>query len=308
MHTAQRWLTYVALVALVLMPMACGSSGGDDGDSGTDAGTDDGGTDGGGDTMALAVDLVVVVDNSADMAGEAQSVAQNLNGLAADLEAAMLDWRIVLISKFGTTGADLCIPPPLGGAVCGGPSPTNTTQFFHYSTSIGSNDSLCRVLETFDTADEFNLTPTGWQAWVRPAALKAFLFVTTDGVTCTTAHPVTQVLTGLNDTADAPAAASFFWDALLTMSPAQFGTLQDPRMTAFGILGIVPKDMNDASVPYTGADLPVVAECPTANEPGTAYQILATNGDGWRFSICTPASYDSIFSAIAQHLVTLAGP
>ena len=99
---------------------------------------------------------------------------------------------MIMVSRFGNdSGEDVCIEAPLSGIPQGGcepppAMPVNGERFFHYSVSIGSHDSWCRLLRTYNggLADGYGFAPNGWREWLRPDAFKVFLELTDDGVNC----------------------------------------------------------------------------------------------------------------------------
>lgn len=175
---------------------------------------------GGGSTAAaqvrVPVDIIIVIDNSPSMDDDIAAVQQRLNtDLAAVLAASDLDYRVIIVSRFGdestavtgspNSAANICISAPLGANAC--TNPANETlvlnpPFYHYSAEIESWDAWCQLLYGFNHADEIGVTdngasgsgtartwtskaPTGWQAWLRPEAFKHFLVITDDDADCT---------------------------------------------------------------------------------------------------------------------------
>src|SRR5690606_30087551 len=131
--------------------------------------------------------------NSGSMGQEIAGIQSNINvNFAQILENSGLDYRVIMVSRFGNdSGEDVCIEAPLGGIPQGGcepppAKPVNGERYFHYSVSIGSHDSWCKLLRTYDAnlKDEYGFAPNGWREWLRPDAFRVFLELTDDGVSC----------------------------------------------------------------------------------------------------------------------------
>src|SRR5262249_36527613 len=156
------------------------------------------------------------------MTQEIVGVQNNINkNFAMILDQSGLDYRVIMVTRHGpAAGAQsVCIEAPLSGIPAGGCAAppaqpvNNPPKFFHYSTEIASLDSWCKVLSTFNTKDEFNLAPMGWQAWLRQNAFKTFIEITDDRVSCI--NPAT--FQDLNTAAGATTAAANFDTALLAL-------------------------------------------------------------------------------------------
>lgn len=227
---------------------------------------------GGPECPPCSLDIIIVVDNSGSMDSEIDAIESTINSFASILTNAGKDWRIVLISEYS---ADFCIPPPLGGPTCG-PTPNNTTDFYHYSTSIASNNSLTKILNTYASADDFNLFPTGWQDLLRSNSLKVFLEFTDD---------------------DASLTAMDFDTALVTLSPEDFGTLEDRNYKFYSIIGV-----SEAGSPHPPTDPIILTSCAMGVDPGATYQELSILTGRDRYAIC-PLNFDIIFSDIAADLI-----
>lgn len=233
------------------------------------------------------LDIIVVVDNSGDMAVEMAEVEDNLNRLADSLTASIIDWRIILISEFSS----ICIPPPLHPN-CGA-MPENTNQFYHYSSSVNSHNALCKVIDGFDNPDAFNLTPNGYQDWLRTGTPKIFIVVTSDGVSCTsglTTYNDMDTEMGGEDVADD------FESTLSNLSPTHFGTINDPNYQLISIIGI--------SGTHGPLDPVVLTTCPAGVDPGTGYQVLSRRTNSMRYSSCS-ADYGPVFDQISMDLISL---
>jgi len=247
------------------------------------------------------VDIVFVIDNSGSMSEEANAVERNINDLGSTLEAAGIDYRIIMLTTHGGFSTEICVPPPLGSSNCSA-SPVSTDRFFHYSANVQSHDSLCKILNTFDggEVDEFNLFPGGWQGILRPTATKAFIEVSDDGTSCNFGG---VTYNDGNSVAGGEAVATDFDAALLGLSPLQFGTQVDRNYLFYSIIALEELPAG-AATPHDPT-LPVtLAECsPGAVDPGTGYQSLSRLTGALRFPMCRPDLYGAIFQGIASDLL-----
>lgn len=254
------------------------------------------------------VDIIIVVDNSGSMTLEIEGVQQNINqNFASIIEQSGLDYRVILVARHGSaSGAQsICIEAPLSGIPAGGCATppaqpvNNPPKFFHYSTEIASRNSWCKILDTFDTPDEFGLAATGWQEWLRPDSFKTFIEITDDGVGCTLDGKTYQ---DSNTVAGGTAAAPLFDESLLALSPANFG---DATARNYAFYSIVAMGFNTpATKPYDPTDPVLATECPTAANPGTGHQALSVLTNSLRFPICDTTSYDAVFQAIAAGVIS----
>jgi hypothetical protein len=193
----------------------------------------------------------------------------------------------------------ICISEPLSGASCAPvpEQPQNTERFRHYSSPVGSYDSLCQVLDTFTLPDEFGLAPNGWSAWLRPDALKVFVVVTDDSAGCASA--TSGALFSMAD--DPDMLAAHFDTELRRLSSSQF---QDPSgMRDYKWYSIV--GLSHSAVP---TDPPVETPCETAPTPGLAYQALSRLTDSMRYPVCEGTSFPQAFMDIAGEVVEEALP
>lgn len=246
-----------------------------------------------------AVDIILVLDNSGSMADELDAVEKNINtNFANILEQSGVDYRVILISRHrkevratsGESSTSICVSQPLSGlAVCAGPKPVNSARFFHYSIKIESDNSFDQILATYNVRDaSFSLAPGGWSDWLRPGAKKVFLELTDDNAVL----PV--------DT---------FLQKLTQLAPAQFGSdAAHPTFVFHSIIGIQEKA--PPTTPYLPADPIQMAKCTGGGDKvanaGLAYQDLSKRTGGLRFPICEFASYDTVFTTIANDVVVKA--
>ncbi|WP_437631351.1 hypothetical protein [Sorangium sp. So ce854] len=305
---------------------AAGGGGGEGGEGGDDTiGSGSGNNTGGGppvtpDTACVAtvaeatltkrpVDIIFVIDNSSSMANEIISVQNNINeSFASIIGASGIDYRVIMISAHGTAQQDdsICVGAPLSAASCE-PVPeqpgNNPPIFYHYSHEIRSNDALCVLLGSYNAVqpDEFGLAPSGWSEWVRADSLKVITVITDDHVGCQSTHLPRNIY--IDDTRQPwDDVADDFEELLFGMEPAVFGDAAAPNYVFHSIVGLLENTpATDAYAP--DADV-VESTCGTAVAPGTGYQALSKRTGGLRFPLCQTISYDVVFQAIAEGVIT----
>ncbi|HEX6271532.1 MAG TPA: hypothetical protein VFZ53_00760 [Polyangiaceae bacterium] len=294
---------------------AAGSGeGGDDGRGGVrDAGLPDVGFDydasSGGEGGACAVvtgdatlvkrpmDIIVSIDNSGSMAGEIDAVVARINtDFAQIIEASGIDYRVVMVSRYGhrnytlgETNYSVCVGPPLGSAACtqpNGPSPqlvNRPPRFYHHSTDIGSRNMWCRLTSSYTVRDEVPDSragwmpvancvgePTGcvpgWRYWLRQNAFKVFIGIT-DDAPGTNSGGTSQNCTTASGFADTLAGAQAFDRAIRTLDPAQFGAydMANPNTGRnyrwYSIVGMSPKAAPNQTTPFQPTEPVVTTIC-----------------------------------------------
>lgn len=241
------------------------------------------------------VDVIVLLDNSISMIDEARSMEQNLNvSFASILEQSGIDYRVILISKhrdndslLGATS--VCISSPLGAAAqCPTPQPAFGARFFHYSVSVGSNDSLTTLLDTYSGSrrDDYGLAPGGWSQWLRAESKKVFLELSDD---------------------NSLVPADRFLSALTSAAPDRFGTdAAHPSLVWHSIVGVAEKaTATEAYQPDEPVELrPCSGNRNSVFNAGTTYQDLSRLSGGLRFPICQFQAYDVVFRSIAEAVVS----
>jgi hypothetical protein len=247
------------------------------------------------------LDVIFVVDNSGSMENEIAAVRANINdSFASIIEASGADFRVIVISKFGPQGTELCIGPPLASAECGaGILATNSERFFHYDMPIDSLNPLCKLLQTFDQPDMSGRTPTGWREYLRPDAHKAFILITDDSAVCMYEDDAVSVHFGAPE-ADPFEDALMFHSALLAKAPEQLGVPPDVRYQFYSFVGM---QENAASAPYFPHEELVDQACATAASQGLVYQALSVVTDSLRYPVCEGVGFDSVFRVLAQNVV-----
>lgn len=255
------------------------------------------------------VDIILVIDNSGSMAAEIKGVQDNINeNFAEIIEASGLDYRVILVSRYGKyTSTQVCIEGPLAGIPKGGcetpPSQpvNNPGKFYHYSVEVDSTDSWCRILNTFNGAqqDLFKFAPTGWQSWLRAEAFKIFIEVTDDRVVCS----YNGSYYNDNNTIPGGATAAATFDAALrAMSPLHFGTTPETRNYRFySIVGLSFNEPPDK--PYAPGEPIVTTKCPSGVNGGIGHQSLSVATGALRFPLCDTTSYDALFQALAGGVI-----
>lgn len=254
--------------------------------------------------MHGATDIILVADSSVSILVEWVTALEDAlnDSLAGPLDAAKIDFRLIVIGEFSSSERALCVPPPLSNnQTCALPPPGNVEgRFYHYAASIKAQDALCVVLDGLYAPDSFNLTPTGWSAWLRDDALKAFLMFADGWVYCWSEGNLFD--DQKDDVAAGLAAANDWNDALLNLGAGLFGDPQDPNYTVYSLLAHTPVDPMNAAQPWLETDPVTVEECLSPRPPGVGHQWLSKNTDGLRWSICNPASYGAMLEQIAADL------
>lgn len=249
------------------------------------------------------VDIIFVIDNSGSMTDEIAAVRRNINrNFARIIEDSGVDFRVIMLSLFGTDAANVCIDPPLAGNACDvGLYGTNSERYFHYNVEIASFDPWCRILESLDGPDVEGRAPNGWLDWLRPDSEKAFVLITDDSAGCSYGGGSEgEVVFGAVG-ADPFEDALLFHQTLLAKSPEYFGVPPDVRYTFYSIVGV------EASEPSTEPWFPhqPVREraCDTAASAGRSYQALSVVTDALRYPVCEGRDFDAVFQVLAGNVV-----
>lgn len=248
------------------------------------------------------VDVIFVVDNSGSMAEEIAAIRKNINqDFASIISSSGVDYRVIMISKYGNDSLTVCVDPPLAQSGCNaGIQETNSLFFYHYDQEIGSSDALCQILATFDQPGAQGRAPTGWQAWLRPNAHKAFVVITDDSPLCTYRNGETNQSFG-GAAIDPFEDALNFHRALLQRSGAQFGVPPEIKYQFFSIVGLAVNAMpNEPYFPHHGI---VTSTCDTAPGPGPTYQALSIITDALRYPVCEGRSFDAVFRVLAKSVI-----
>ncbi len=312
-----------------------GSGGASSSSSGSEGGinfTNQGGNGGSGGSCADIVaeaniiykpaDIIFVIDNSGSMNGEIAGVEQNINqNFAQIIGASSIDYRIIMLTDHGAGSLDVCIEAPLSTIPIGGcnsigsnPPGTNAGLFYHYSKDVYSHDSLCIVLDTLygNKPDEFSQAPMGWSQWLRPEAVKVFVELSDDGVSCTSTTNSNNYNDSDNINAGKQVAVDFDKD-LLAASPLHFGTAASRNYLWYSIVGLQAKYLNNnpqfpaamKGDPWESFEDVTSEKCtPGSVSPATAYQWLSKGTGALRFPLCDPTGYNVVFNDIAAGVVS----
>jgi hypothetical protein len=252
------------------------------------------------------VDIILVIDNSLTMKDKITTVENQIStNLVSIVDAAKIDYRIILISAHGTdtvTQAKVCIKAPLSGTSCSPipAQPAETARFFHHSMAVGSNDAFCAVLNGLDTTDEFNLHVGGYASLLRAPAFKVFIVLTDDRVSATCKN---KSFDDASSIAGGAGAADTFDSALINPHPTLFGDKNNRNYIWHSIVGLTDFDTLDKTKPSPPSAPITTNKCTTAFNPGTGYQGLSIQTGGLRYPICG-LDYSAIFAAIADSTIT----
>lgn len=251
------------------------------------------------------VDIILVIDNSLTMKDKITVVENQIStNLVNIVDAAKIDWRVIMLSAHGTdtaTQAKVCIRAPLSGTNCSPipAQPAETTRFFHHSLSVGSNDAWCIIQTGLTTTDQFGLHVGGYQSLLRAGAFKVFIVMTDDRVSATCNNKTYDD----NSTGPGGTGSADSFDSTLTVQyPSLFGTKSERNYIQHAIVGVTDFDATNKMTPWPSSQPISTTKCTTAFNPGTGYQGLADETGGLRYPICN-LDYSSIFSAIANSTI-----
>lgn len=251
------------------------------------------------------VDIIVVVDNSGSMGLEILSLQETFyDHMVAPQIGDGIDVHVIVVSRHGDNASEsVCFEEPLSSIPAGGcDNPPNlpgiTDMFKHYSVEIGSHDSWCLLMDTFDGSvpDEFGLEPLGWSVWLREGALKLILTVSDDGVTCGTYGDGDSIAGGT-------AAANAIDADLLALSPLHFGTTSHRNYVVHSLVGLDSYTVPDE--PWPPSDPMTTLTCVTAIASGTGHQGLSILTEVLRFPVCSTTEYDQFFDAVSLETIAL---
>ncbi len=222
------------------------------------------------------VDIIIVVDNSGSMTGEAAAIRTNLNGsLGTILDQSGIDYRVIMVARYGNSGTSICIAPPLGQSDCTAGSPGKNAKYAHCNKSIASRNALSKLEDTYSEGCE-----EPWGLNLRPEAFKSFLAITDDN--------------------ERMEAQSF--DDFLMTHPEQFGTVAQRNYTFHSIVGLA--ENTPATAPWPASSPFVDGRCmPGSVNNGSVYQDLSILTGGLRFPICKNDNFDKIFEALAADVI-----
>jgi hypothetical protein len=267
--------------------------------------------------VSKPVDIIFVIDNSGSMTAEIIEVEKQINqNFANIIDAAVpaIDYRVIMVSRHGNAANQrVCIAEPLSGVPDADndgrcdtipAQPVNTPKFVHHSAAIGSRDSLCKLIQQHDVADEFGLQPNGYGAALRPEAFKFFVVITDDRVNCSFGN---VTYNDNNTVVGGEAAAALFENELFTRWPAEFGADAASRNYRFwSIISLAPFNPSAAKPygdPYPPTEPVTTSVCtPGAVAPATGYQALSILTGGSRYPTCG-LDYTDIFTQMAYGVI-----
>lgn len=275
--------------------------------------------------VSRPIDIIVSIDNSSSMNQEIAQVQARINDdFAQILENSDIDYRVIMVSRYGLVEEDVggsdnpvCIGPPLGLASCTDSNypalELNPPIYYHHSTDIESRNMWCRLLTSFNSADEVEsndarnagdpyfpwtpLAPNGWQDWLRDDSFKVFVGITDDA-------PGDN---GCEEYPDSLAGAQAWDEDLRTLAPEHFGSYdaQDPDLGRnyawYSIVGM--QENSPATTPWPPSAGVVNATCPEGERAGVGYQHLSIMTDALRYPNCLYDDFDAVFNAIAQGVI-----
>ena len=257
-------------------------------------------------------DIIIAVDTSGSMGGEADAVEARLNNdLATILDGADVDYRIILVADFppvddGHPDTDpvLCIGAPLAPQDCSDPAsllqkPKNGPNFYHYDVHVNSVDALQILSREFNDplGDEGTVSGPGqyeggWGTLLRPDSQKHFIVISDDDAN-----------TALLDDNGIAMTADGFKSAISAKFQQMHNTPLDMRWHS--IIGL--KEKADGTA--WRADEPVQSDNCTpvgtnaAVNAGSVYQIMSKRSDGLRFPLCDNDNFDEIFQEVADSVI-----
>jgi hypothetical protein len=252
------------------------------------------------------VDIVFAIDNSGSMSEEIAAVRENINVNFAELiQDSGVDFRVVVLSQFGSDGTSVCVDPPLSGAPCShGLEASTSDVFFQYDLAVDSFDPLCKLLWAFDHPDLLGRAPYGYRQWLRPDAQKVFVLISDDSASCLYDSGdgfSIQLGGGARDPFE---VALSFHETLIMRSPDQFGTPPDTRYAFYSIVGVAAND--PPTEPWFPHQELNTQKCDTAPSAGLEYQALSVITDALRYPVCEGRGFDAVFRVLARSVVEAA--
>jgi hypothetical protein len=136
-------------------------------------------------TTIVPADIIFAIDTSSSMAVETEFVQTFMNEFSAQITAAGIDARVILL---GDPSA-ICIGAPLGSGQC--PDDSNPPSYIHVDQEVRSHDALDVLVASYPN----------WSQHLRPEASKSFVVVTDDDASegmYTAAEPFLTAVTDLD--------------------------------------------------------------------------------------------------------------
>ncbi len=272
-------------------------------------------------------DLIIMIDTSSSMGGEADAVEARINNdLAGVLDSAGIDYRIVMIADFGAVdglgeeGVDpvLCVGAPLSPQDCTDPvtdiKPANGTDFYLYDSHVDSRDALIVALAEFDdpagddsytghlgtgivSAGNGQITG-GWGTLLREDSLKFFIEISDDNAF--TALPGNNRLPQ-SDAADHVTSAAGFDTEIKARWAAANPTAGELEYVFHSIIGV---EANPSGGAWDSSEPLKAGTCGAgAVNNGSVYQELSISTGGLRFPLCNNDNFDVIFQEVADGVI-----
>ncbi len=259
-------------------------------------------------TPIRPVDIIFVLDNSSSMADSVAGIQSGLpSTFAPALDAAGVDYRIIVLSRYGRTALGdsdfpLCIAAPLGASDCSDPDNQplmhHPPRFYQFSAEVTSDNALCVTLQALSQPDELPpnqrswtpIAPNGYAEFLRPEAWKTFVLVTDADASCS--YGGLTFVDG--DETQAGYLAAVFDQALLAASPGNFGSSESRRYEWHSVTGI------DVGAPLGPSEPITTSDC---SSEALLYQAISIQSGGTRLSLCSASLLSDVFATLAQKVV-----
>ncbi|MEZ4444411.1 MAG: hypothetical protein R3B72_35385 [Polyangiaceae bacterium] len=243
------------------------------------------------------LDVVMAIDQSGSMEEELPAFEAAINpAFAAPLDAAGVDFQLILLARHGPDPLDVCVAPPLSNGVsCAGPVGDVPGRFHQ---DYGGSDGIamvCSILESFDGPNG------GWQKWLRLEAIKAIVPFTDERSVCFYDGQDFDDQNDLSGSVNGVAAAvgQAIDAAFVALDPLQLGTEAKRRHRLYPILGLGGGGVHGPS------DAIVTTICPSVSfTPFAGMQWASRRTGGTRISMCDAADdMASVLSSLVAALV-----
>ncbi|HEX2678775.1 MAG TPA: hypothetical protein VHM19_19110, partial [Polyangiales bacterium] len=143
------------------------------------------------DNQVQPVDIIIAIDTSGSMGEEIEFVQKEMNDFSKQIIDSGVDAHVILLASEGKGDAgasqancamapwdpscwgsfgdySVCIGAPLGSGMC--PKDSNPPSYTHLNVSVGSNDALSVILDSYPQ----------WKPAVREQSVKQFLIISDD--------------------------------------------------------------------------------------------------------------------------------
>lgn len=242
------------------------------------------------------IDVILLVDGTGSTGEVPMYVREQVeNNLRVVLEAAGIDYRVILISmcEFDLTGipSDRYRRFPL---VLGSGDPyAYRPLLLNYTNRQWPTEKAIHTTLLEPCVPESERTGPGWSQHLRPGARKVFIHFTDSA-------GAGQNIQGYDGTFD---------EELFELDPSAFGTREAPTFTYHAFLGLAGGS-DPAFTLYCPSEPIVSGTCtgPFRDPPGPGegFQGVATRMRGYRAPVCAFDRYDEVFTSIAAGTVAYA--